>query len=92
METTKKISIRCPQERYIKFKERAEKLNMNHSEYLNILIENDLRDNGIVLNQKEIIRGMCRISTHINHLAENYPKDEEVKAIKEEVRLTWRIF
>ncbi len=91
MEKTKKISIRCPQDRYIKSKEKAEKLNLSHSEYINILIENDLRENEIVLNQREIIRGMCRISTHINHLAENYPKDEDVRALKEEVYSTWRI-
>lgn len=55
MKTMKKISIRCLAGKIYKFKEKAEKLNMTHWEYRNLLIENDLRDDGIVLNQKEII-------------------------------------
>ena len=52
MEVTKKITIRCPLDRYINLKEKLEKLNMTQSEYLNTLIENDLKDNNVVLNQK----------------------------------------
>jgi hypothetical protein len=91
MEVTKKITIRCPQDRYINLKEKLEKLNMTQSEYLNTLIENDLKDNNIVLNQKELICAISRISTCINHLGENYPEDEDVRELKEEVRSSWRI-
>ena len=46
---------------------------MTQSEYLNTLIENDLKDNKVVLNQKELICVISRISTCINHLGEKYP-------------------
>ncbi|WP_312432420.1 hypothetical protein [Lacrimispora sp.] len=91
MEVTKKITIRCPQDRYINLKEKLEKLNMTQSEYLNTLIENDLKDNNVVLNQKELICGISRISTHINDLVEKYPDDEDVRALKKEVRSSWQI-
>lgn len=91
MDTTKKISIRIPQDRYQLFMVKAEGLKMTCSEYVNTLIQNDLRDNGIVLNQRELIRAMCSISTYINHLAEHYPEDEDVRGLKGEVRALWPI-
>lgn len=91
MEATKKITIRCPHDRYISMKEKLEKLNMTQSEYLNILIENDLKDNEVVLNQKELICAISRISTCINHLGEKYSDDEDVRALKEEVHSSWQI-
>lgn len=91
MDTTKKISIRIPHDRYTESKEKAEKLNMTYSEYVNNLIQNDLRDNGIILNQRKVIRGMSLMSTYINHLAGHYPGDEDVRGLKTEVRAIWGI-
>lgn len=91
METTKKISFRCPQDRYMRSAERAKELNMTYSEYMNTLIENDLKDNKFVLNHKELICGISRLSTCINYLGEKYSEDEDVRVLKEEARSVWRI-
>lgn len=86
-----KVSFRCKQDQYERSREKAEQANMTYSEYINYLIDNDLRDNGSVLHKKAIIQSLGTISTYINHLAESYPEDGDVRGLKEETRKLWPI-
>lgn len=91
MGITKKVSFRCPENMYEASKDKAIKLNMTQSDYLNALIENDLRGNGLVINQRALIQVMCNLSTDINILAERYPEDECLRDLKEGAKLAWQI-